>query len=169
MWRGFVGRLPPEIRTKLARAIAAQRAALAALRPHRAPDTLVAVPRCVDAVPQRYVLADDPASDLALHGALLRLWRRVRSDPSAPCLVLVTPRDGMSSDFIQQLVNCDFLDGHFVVIDRAACDNLVALERNCLFSLTTQAGEPADTPRMVRFDPHNVTTAHAYIVAKLHP
>lgn len=72
------------------------------------------------------------------HLLAFRVWRRMVEEmppESVPTLVLAGRFGWLMSDFLQQLINCDYLDKKIVVVSDPSDAELVALYRNCRFTL----------------------------------
>ncbi len=90
------------------------------------------------------------------HTLLLRVWRRLLDDmpaASVPTLVFAGRVGWLVSDLMQQLRNCDFLDGKIVLVDSPTDEELQALYEGCLFTLFPSFYEGWGLP---------VTESHAF-------
>jgi glycosyltransferase involved in cell wall biosynthesis len=88
--------------------------------------------------PGSYVLFVSTIEPRKNHQLMVRIWRRLLDEWPAervPALVFAGRVGWMVDDLMQQLRNCDFLDGKVVLIENATDSEIAALYRGCLFTV----------------------------------
>lgn len=96
-----------------------------------------------------YVLCVNTLEPRKNHALLLRVWELLlasRPRGTVPRLVLAGRVGWLMADFVQQLRNCDFLDGHIVLAEGFSDATLAALYRDALFTINPSFAEGFGMP-----------------------
>jgi glycosyltransferase involved in cell wall biosynthesis len=88
--------------------------------------------------PRPYVLLVSTIEVRKNHTLMFRIWRRMlrcMPDSEVPDLVFAGKVGWLTADLMQQLENCDWLDGRIRFVASPSDAELAALYRNCLFTV----------------------------------